>query len=715
YDDNLKCDIESDLREIEFLLFQGEDSDLKDSIDQTDLTNLDDLFVDPTPEMFTDEQPPDYSFPPRFDVDDDLPPPDTDDKVFNPEILIHEKSVKIITRVAQEKKLTISFASLVFEDFDPPFYELLVFKDVSNSMRLLPFLSENEEKVFKPGIYTFEKVHFCFLLELSHPGERIPKKDKIGSKLDKNGKQLIFHLRHGESFLHRERRLEHEQEGISYDSIPNRLDKEYHTIKDDTLLVNMYTTREVKVRGMQIPNDLLTDGIKDTQAYKDYVDEYEGDDDDEDNDDDDDDHNAQSLIRTQRTGSSEIKTEQMQTPILSPPRSIRTDLSSDKAIIEELTLVISATNDRTKDNLSRLVTNAVKKEKESSQADVPALISQEFHAHALKIIKELLRYHMHNIVLNVPPTTIVDSDLWNALKAKYEKSSASTDSCRYDAFRKRDHDDHPGNDARPEGEKSAKRLKTSRSSKSASGSSSKQPAKESSTPTFEQEQQQDFNAWVDILVIDEDEVIPEDETPELLNEFQNVNKRVPSICDHERMKATNEDMLSNQFRDAEEYAYHLEQAKNYMENQVVWESRQEDLSRLEQDALLFYGSHSNPNEPPRYLYNKDLFFLKNGNTEEKKYVLSLHKIHETSFSEEDLEEKTIQTFNEEARKEEKMIMDLVDISKFCYATLEKVLKEVKLKIFETEFKTNTSLLGELDLKIMKAYEREIMKRLKQHM
>nr|GFD04070.1 hypothetical protein [Tanacetum cinerariifolium] len=68
YDDNRMCDIESDIREIEFLLFQGEDSNFKDSIDQYVLANLDDLFVDPTPEMFTDEEPPDYSFPPRFDV-----------------------------------------------------------------------------------------------------------------------------------------------------------------------------------------------------------------------------------------------------------------------------------------------------------------------------------------------------------------------------------------------------------------------------------------------------------------------------------------------------------------------------------------------------------------------------------------------------------------------------------------------------------------------
>nr|GFC93821.1 hypothetical protein [Tanacetum cinerariifolium] len=46
----------------------GEDSDFKDSTDQSVLTHCDDLFVDPTLEMFTEEQPPDYSSPPRFDV-----------------------------------------------------------------------------------------------------------------------------------------------------------------------------------------------------------------------------------------------------------------------------------------------------------------------------------------------------------------------------------------------------------------------------------------------------------------------------------------------------------------------------------------------------------------------------------------------------------------------------------------------------------------------
>nr|GEX62679.1 hypothetical protein [Tanacetum cinerariifolium] len=168
--------------------------------------------------MFTEEQPPDHSFPPRFDVypddflefksddtfdddsfdseDDVLFSPDNEDKVFNPGILSHEKLVTIITYFAQEKKLAVSFASWLFEDFDPPFYELLVFKEVPNSMRLLPFSSENKEKVFKPGIYTFKKVHCCFLSELSHPGFPVFKVSLIFLSLMK-----IFHVQNGKNTL----------------------------------------------------------------------------------------------------------------------------------------------------------------------------------------------------------------------------------------------------------------------------------------------------------------------------------------------------------------------------------------------------------------------------------------------------------------------------------------------------------------------------------
>nr|GEZ38947.1 reverse transcriptase domain-containing protein [Tanacetum cinerariifolium] len=159
----------------------SEDSDLKDSIDKTNLVNLDDLFVDPTPKMFTDEQPPDYSFPPRFDVYDDGileiesdadklyddPFDSKGEKIKESELLIDELDLPCDFLLYSEYD---SFASQDFskdddlplpdnkdKDFDPPFYEPLVFKEVPNSMWLLLFSSENEEKVFKPGIYTSEK------------------------------------------------------------------------------------------------------------------------------------------------------------------------------------------------------------------------------------------------------------------------------------------------------------------------------------------------------------------------------------------------------------------------------------------------------------------------------------------------------------------------------------------------------------------------------
>nr|GFB93588.1 hypothetical protein [Tanacetum cinerariifolium] len=70
-------DIDSDLKEIEYLLYHDPikdiDSSLMDSIDQSNLVDLNDNFVDSMPEMFTDEHALEYSSPSIFDeYDDDL-------------------------------------------------------------------------------------------------------------------------------------------------------------------------------------------------------------------------------------------------------------------------------------------------------------------------------------------------------------------------------------------------------------------------------------------------------------------------------------------------------------------------------------------------------------------------------------------------------------------------------------------------------------------
>ncbi|GJY90813.1 hypothetical protein Tco_0506009, partial [Tanacetum coccineum] len=61
-----------------------------------------------------------------------------------------------------------------------------------------------------------------------------------------------------------------------FESVPKRLEEEYHSIKDDTPLVSVYTTRKVTIKGMLIPPDLITDEIRETQEYKDYAKEFVG-------------------------------------------------------------------------------------------------------------------------------------------------------------------------------------------------------------------------------------------------------------------------------------------------------------------------------------------------------------------------------------------------------------------------------------------------------
>nr|GEW61987.1 hypothetical protein [Tanacetum cinerariifolium] len=213
--DDLLFDIESDLKEIEYLLhhepIKDMDSILKDSVDKDNHVDLNDNLVYTMPEMFTDEHALDYSTPPLYDkYDDDIfedkssdfllspeydsflfedfsdadafPLTNNEDKVFNPDILIQENLSKVITRVAPNKyvkKLAISRAFLILEDFDPPLFELPFFKEVFGFESLLSFSFENEKKVFKLRILTSKGIQSSLLSKLSHQGYKVFKIIKI--------------------------------------------------------------------------------------------------------------------------------------------------------------------------------------------------------------------------------------------------------------------------------------------------------------------------------------------------------------------------------------------------------------------------------------------------------------------------------------------------------------------------------------------------------
>ncbi|GJX43004.1 hypothetical protein Tco_0259680 [Tanacetum coccineum] len=222
-------------------------------------------------------------------------------------------------------------------------------------------------------------------------------------------------------------------------------------MKDDISLVSVYTTRNMIVRGMQIPDAFLTDKICATDDFKEYEKVFEGEKDEEsyaskfdasmlhDDVDDfenriepgshkehpehvvDDDENEEEK-KDDKMGSLENRTEKMQIPIPTPPRSPRINLSSDKIIVQELTdtdmerkcvtldefwkvhgkvdqvlleiipqLTEKSTNDLIEGNVKRAMVDTVIQERDAFQSKLPTLFSNEFDAQAPNVTPPKMR------------------------------------------------------------------------------------------------------------------------------------------------------------------------------------------------------------------------------------------------------------------------------------------------------------------------------------
>ncbi|GJX44690.1 retrovirus-related pol polyprotein from transposon TNT 1-94 [Tanacetum coccineum] len=205
---------------------------------------------------------------------------------------------------------------------------------------------------------------------------------------------------------------------------------------------------------------------------------------------DDDDDNEREK-KDDELGSLEVRNEETQTTIPTPLSSPRKILSSDKKTFQELTDIVS--------NPTTLT---------SKHSQVKKRISSEY-SHLPGALYRMCRRQ----------DRADDIALWEALRRKFEKSSTFNTFCREDDFHSH-HDEHQDDDAPSKGEKRVKRSKTSKRSKSARDFSSKHSRKDSTTYVSKQQSQhQEWDAWEEENVVDEDDVISEDVTPELIAEF----------------------------------------------------------------------------------------------------------------------------------------------------------------------------------------------------
>ncbi|GJV63189.1 hypothetical protein Tco_1474017 [Tanacetum coccineum] len=276
-----------------------------------------------------------------------------------------------------------------------------------------------------------------------------------------------------------------------------------------------------------------------------------------------------------------------------------------------------------------MIAKAILQERGNIQAEISSQIQKAIDHHIPSQVDASVR--------NNPQLQQQDIAIWLALQMKFENLQVPQTTCRPSAVRPRDQDD-PHDDAHPEGENSAKRQKTSEYEAYVSGeSSSGQVNEEERGPSTlgNQEQEDDYDFWTDSYASDDDEIPTKQVSQDIMEE-------VSLTIDEAKLKKMADEMLRQRCTSGDEHQYHIDQMKNFLQSDIVWESRKEILvsPHPRKTTPLVQSCQRDPEAPALSLINQDLLYLKKGSSGPEKIVLSLHKFPAIIFNDDDIEEHT---------------------------------------------------------------------------
>ncbi|GKC61273.1 hypothetical protein Tco_1088871 [Tanacetum coccineum] len=196
------------------------------------------------------------------------------------------------------------------------------------------------------------------------------------------------------------------------------------------------------------------------------------------------------------------------------------------------------------------------------------------------------QYQLYLSMKNDPQLQQQDIAIWLALQMKFENLQVPQTTCRPFAVRPRDQDD-PHDDVHPEGENN-------------------------------------------------DDEIPTKQVS------QDIMEEVSLTINEAKLKKIADEMLRQRCTSGDEHQYHIDQIKNFLKSDIVWESRKEILVSLHprKTTPLVQNCQRDPEAPALSLINQDLLYLKKGSSGPEKIVLSLHKFLAIIFNDVDIEERT---------------------------------------------------------------------------
>ncbi|GJT19990.1 hypothetical protein Tco_0878696 [Tanacetum coccineum] len=160
-----------------------------------------------------------------------------------------------------------------------------------------------------------------------------------------------------------------------------------------------------------------------------------------------------------------------------------------------------------------------------------------------------------------------------------------------------------------------------------------------------QEQDDEFDFWTDSYASDDDEILTKQVTQDIMEE-------ISLTIDEAKLKKMADEMLRQRCTSGDEHQYHIDQMKNFLQSDIVWESRKEILVSPHPRKItpLVQSCQRDPEAPALSLINQDLLYLKKGNSGPEKIVLSLHKFPAIVFNDDDIEERTSRWVNKCIKK-----------------------------------------------------------------
>ncbi|GKF78166.1 hypothetical protein Tco_0230636, partial [Tanacetum coccineum] len=160
-----------------------------------------------------------------------------------------------------------------------------------------------------------------------------------------------------------------------------------------------------------------------------------------------------------------------------------------------------------------------------------------------------------------------------------------------------------------------------------------------------QEQVDDFDFWTDYYASDDDEVPTKQVSQDLMDEIM-------KTINEAKLHKVADEILRQQCTLGDEHQYHIDQMKNFLDNDIVWESRKEILvsPHPRKTTPVVQSCQRDPKAPALSLMNHDLLHLKKGSTGPEKIVLSLYKFPAVNFPDDDIEERTSRRVNKYLKK-----------------------------------------------------------------